>query len=61
MEFSEIIQEGMKLIMKGCQMNQSWTNCHHCCPFDKLCTSIYKDNEHNFSTPDSWEEEGIWL
>ena len=60
MTFEETIRAGMKLIIEGCRMNPSWRNCENC-PFDRLCTSIYRDNSHNFSTPDCWEEEGIWL
>lgn len=58
--WKEEIRTGMRLIMKGCQKNESWRNCSEC-PFDKLCTSIYKDESHHFSTPDTWEEEGVFL
>ena len=60
MEFAETIRKGMKLIMKGCKQNPNWTDCDKC-PFTELCNSIYKDQKHPFSTPDCWEEEGIWL
>lgn len=60
MDFTETIREGMKLIMQGCKMNPNWNDCRKC-PFTTLCDSIYSDNEHQFSTPDTWEEEGIWL
>lgn len=53
------IKYGMELIMAGCTENEEWRQCSQC-PFNDLCTSIYKDDAHNFSTPDSWREEGIW-
>ena len=52
------IETGMKLIIEGCKENPYWCNCKNC-PFDVFCTSIDKDEEHNFSTPDSYEEEGL--
>ena len=52
------IKQGMKLIIEGCKENPSWCNCKFC-PFDTFCTSVYKDDNHNFSTPDTWEEEGL--
>ena len=59
MDWKEKIRAGMEMIMQGCWENPLWTNCHEC-PFDTLCTSIYKDEEHHFSTPDTWKEEGIF-
>ena len=50
----EKIKNGMKLIIEGCKENPMWTNCHDC-PFDVFCTSICRDQGHNFSTPDSYE------
>ena len=58
MDWKKQIAEGMKMIMAGCKNNDSWTNCHDC-PFDQFCSAIWKDKEINFSTPDSWEEEGL--
>ena len=52
------IEAGMKLIIEGCKENPTWTNCHDC-PFDVFCTSICRDQEHDFSTPDSYEGEGL--
>ena len=60
MDFAETIKTGMKLIMQGCAMNGNWNDCEEC-PFTTLCSSIYADDKHPFSTPDSWEEEGLWL
>ena len=60
MDFTDVIRDGMKMIIKGCKMNPNWNDCGKC-PFDVLCTSIYKDEAHSFSTPDTWEEEGIWI
>lgn len=59
MTWDDKILAGMKMIMEGCSENPLWTNCREC-PFDTLCTSIYKDDEHHFSTPDTWKEEGIF-
>ena len=59
MDFTNVIREGMEMIIKGCKMNPNWNDCRKC-PFDVLCTSIYKDDDNSFSTPDTWEEEGIW-
>ena len=59
MDFTDVIREGMEMIIKGCKMNSNWGDCRKC-PFDVLCTSIYKDDDNSFSTPDTWEEEGIW-
>lgn len=56
--WADKIEAGMKLIIEGCKENPMWTNCHNC-PFDVFCTSINKDEEHNFSTPDSYEDEGL--
>lgn len=53
------IELGMQLIMHGCQNNRTWAECDRC-PFNKLCSSIYKDNSHSYSTPDNWEEEGMF-
>ena len=53
------IAEGMRLIIEGCKGNSDWTKCHAKCPFDVFCNSIYKDPDHNFSTPDCYEEEGL--
>lgn len=58
MNWQEKIKKGMELIMEGCKENPMWTDCYDC-PFNVFCTSIYKDKEHNFSTPDSYEEEGF--
>ena len=55
--WKDMIAEGINLIIEGCKENSSWLNCREC-PFDTFCTSIYIDNKHNFSTPDTWEEEG---
>ena len=60
MDFTDVIRDGMKMIINGCKMNPNWNDCEKC-PFDTLCTSIYKDETHSFSTPDTWEEEGIWI
>ena len=55
------IEEGMRLIVEGCKGNHDWTKCNDCCLFNDFCTSIWKDNDHDFSTPDTWEEEGLLL
>ena len=59
MEWNEKIAEGMRLIIEGCKGNPNWCDCHTKCPFDLFCTSIYKDEDHSFSTPDTYEEEGL--
>lgn len=59
MDWTDTIREGMKMIIRGCKQNTEWTKCRNC-PFDELCTSIYKDESHPFSTPDTWDEEGLW-
>lgn len=56
-EWARKIDEGMRLIIDGCKGNNDWTACHRECPFDEFCTSIYKDEETEFTTPDRWEEE----
>ena len=58
MDWKEKVCTGMKLIIEGCQGNDSWTNCSDC-PFNTFCTSIYMDHNHSFSTPDTWKEEGL--
>lgn len=60
MDFTDVIHEGMEMIIRGCKMNPSWRGCEKC-PFSTLCNSICKDDEHHFSTPKTWEEEGIWI
>ncbi len=59
MNWMDKIEQGMKLIIEGCKENPNWCDCQSC-PFDDFCTSVYKDASHNFSTPDTWEEEGVW-
>ena len=59
MDWENKIIKGMRLIIEGCKGNSDWTVCHDKCPFDIFCTSIYKDEDHNFSTPDCYEEEGL--
>ena len=52
------VKDGMKLIMDGCKSNPSDFNCK-ACPFDLFCTSIWKDKEHRYSTPNHWKSEGF--
>lgn len=52
------VKEGMKLIIEGCTSNPSDFNCK-ACPFDELCTSIWRDKENRFSTPNYWRDEGL--
>ena len=59
MNWKEKILEGMHLIIEGCKENTEWRNCHEC-PFTVLCDSIYADSESPYSTPDTYEEEGIF-
>lgn len=59
MDWKEKIEIGMKLIIDGCQNNPSWTKCREC-PFDTFCSSIWSDKEHNYTTPDTWEQEGVF-
>jgi hypothetical protein len=59
--WSAKIEQGMLLIIEGCRQNKDWTMCHDCCLFNEFCTSIWKDKETNFTTPDSWEDEGLNL
>lgn len=59
MNWQDEIRHGMELIIHGCKQNKEWSNCGGC-PFNILCSSIYIDDFHSFSFPDSWEEEGIW-
>jgi len=59
MKWQEEIAKGMAMIMEGCAMNPSWTDCGKC-PFDEFCTAIYKDKDcAPYTTPDSWESEGF--
>lgn len=60
MNWAEKIAKGMLLIMKGCNESEYWHNCKKC-PFNDFCSSIYKDKEHHFTTPDSWKNEGLIL
>ena len=55
------IEQGMKLIIEGCKDNPDWRNCNKSCPFTDFCSSIYKDKEIPFTTPDTWEQEGLLL
>ena len=58
-EWQEKIREGMNLIIEGCKENTEWGACYGC-PFETLCDSIYCDEESPYSTPDNYEEEGIF-
>lgn len=58
MNWTNKIEQGMKLIIEGCKENPNWCYCKFC-PFDEFCTSVYKDESHNFSTPATWKEEGL--
>lgn len=57
MKWNEKIRKGMDLIIEGCKENEAWRECHNNCPFDEMCTSIWKDEDTGFTTPDSWSEE----
>jgi len=59
MTWQEKVAAGMRLIIEGCNENPNWTDCHTC-PFTDLCDSIYKDEESPYSTPDCYEEEGVF-
>ena len=59
MAWQEKIFKGMKLIIEGCKENTEWRACS-ICPFTELCDSIYKADEHSYSSPDCYEEEGIF-
>ena len=59
MDWKEKIAAGLNLIIEGCKENSMWTHCHDC-PFDALCTSICRDEEHRFSVPECYEEEGYF-
>ena len=52
------VKDGMKLIIEGCTSNPSDFN-YKACPFDELCTSIWRDKENRFSTPNYWRDEGL--
>jgi hypothetical protein len=53
------IREGMNLIIEGCKENTEWCACHDC-PFAELCDIIYEDSPSPYTTPDSYEEEGLF-
>jgi len=57
--WQEKIREGMKLIIEGCKENTEWRTCSEC-PFTDLCDSIYGDSENPYTTPDCYEEEGLF-
>lgn len=59
MDWKEKIAAGMKMIMEGCDKEGLQYGCKGC-PFDSICDTILKDEESNYSTPDCWEEEGIF-
>ena len=56
MAWTQKISAGMALIVEGCKENPDWRQCKFC-PFDVMCTSIWADRYHDFSTPDNWDEE----
>lgn len=58
-KWQEKIEKGLALIIEGCKENTEWRACHDC-PFTVLCDSIYKDEESPYSTPDCYEEEGLY-
>lgn len=59
MTWQQKIREGMNLIIEGCKENTEWRACNDC-PFTELCDSIYMDEDSKYSTPDTYEEEGIF-
>ena len=59
MDWKDKVNAGMALIIEGCKENDSWAECQNC-PFDLFCTSIYRDTTHHYSTPDSFEIEGLF-
>lgn len=59
MDWKEKIAAGMKMIIEGCDQEGLHYGCKGC-PFDSICDTILKDEESFYSTPDSWEKEGIF-
>lgn len=59
MDWKEKIAAGMKMIIEGCDQEGLHYGCKGC-PFDSICDTILKDEESKYSTPDCWEEEGIF-
>ena len=59
MDWKENIAAGMKMIMEGCDQEGLWYGCRGC-PFGSICDAILRDEESVYTTPDYWEEEGIF-
>lgn len=59
MDWKVQIAAGMKLIIEGCDKEGLWRGCKGC-PFSPICDAILRDEESCYSTPDCWEEEGIF-
>lgn len=59
MNWKEKIAAGIKMIIEGCDDGGLWCGCKGC-PFGPICDTILKDEESCYSTPDCWEEEGIF-
>ena len=59
MDWKEKIAAGMRMIMEGCDNEGLHYGCKGC-PFDSICDAILRDEESRYSTPDSWEKEGIF-
>ena len=59
MNWEEKVQAGMKLIIEGCKENTDWTKCCSNCPFDDFCSAIWGCKDFDYTTPDTWENEGL--
>ena len=59
MDWKEQITIGMKMIIEGCDKEGLWFGCKDC-PFGPICDSLLRDEDSCYSTPDNWENEGIF-
>ena len=58
MDWKETITVGIKMIIEGCD-KAGLRGCKDC-PFGPICDIVLRDEESCYSTPDCWEEEGIF-
>ncbi len=59
MDWKEQIAIGMKMIIEGCDKEGLWFGCKDC-PFGPICDALLRDEDSCYSTPDNWENEGIF-
>ena len=59
MDWKEKIMSGMKIIIEGCDEEGLWFGCKNC-PFGSICDILLRDEESCYSTPNNWENEGIF-